>query len=75
MAVQTEKYEASEVDLSGVFATIFDSLYRRKDGRWMFRLKVDEEATLPDGRRIRLARHIAIPATEQIGRRAFRMPA
>lgn len=69
MAVQTEQFQQSDVALTGVLPGIFDGLFRRRDGRWMFRVLIDGEAVLPDGRRIRISRHIGIPATEQIGRK------
>lgn len=69
MAVEVEQFQPSDVTLTGALTGIFDALTRRKNGQWYFRLKVDGEAQLPDGRRVRVSRHIGIPATEQIGRK------
>lgn len=69
MSVLREQFESSQVSLSGVLAGIFDSLVRRKDGTYVFMLKVDGEAVLPDGRRVRVNRHVWVPATDIIGRR------
>lgn len=72
MAVTAEQFERADVSLSGDLRGVVDSILRRKDGTWVFLLKLDGEATLPDGRRIRLSRHFNMAATEQIGRKGFR---
>lgn len=64
MPAQREEFGPKDVRLDGLSSAIFDSLYRRLDGTWMFRLRVDGEAVLPDGRRVRIDRHIGIAATE-----------
>lgn len=69
MAVKVEKYEPNELPVSDGISGIFNGLKRRLDGRWVFFFRVEGEALLPDGRRVRISRHLGLQATEQIGRK------
>lgn len=70
MAVPREQFTATDCAVIGRLAGVFDSLLRRRDGTWMFRVRVEGEAQLPDGRRVTLSRLVTMPATQQIGRKA-----
>jgi hypothetical protein len=69
MAVQREQYDAGQLSLTGALSQVFETLIRRADGTWVFTLKVNGEALLPDGRRIPLNRVMPAKANQQIGRR------
>jgi hypothetical protein len=64
-----ELYGIGDLVISGPLCRVCESIERSADGVWTFILKVDGEARLPDGRRIRVSRHVGFPATEQIGRK------
>jgi hypothetical protein len=70
MAVEREQFGPSDVSLTGALAHVFDALIRRSDGTYTFRIRIDGEAVLPDGRRARiLDRHLGVEVSDVIGRR------
>ena len=70
MSIVAEEYRAADLaGVAGESMPTVDRLSRGRSGGWTFRFRLVGEATLPDGRRVAVNRHVQVRATEQIGRK------
>jgi hypothetical protein len=69
MAVVVEQFGPEQCSVIGTLQNVFDGIRRRRDGTYVVSVKLDGEAVLPDGRRVRIDKYVTLPACQCVGRR------